>query len=98
MFGAFVEDIGRHVYTGVYEPDHPQATPTALAPTHLIACGCSAVPNRFFRLIDDETAEVVLRSCQDRRVRAWICTGGSAGEPAEVVLPALPVGFERHVG
>ena len=24
-FGAFVEHLGRCVYTGIYEPDHPSA-------------------------------------------------------------------------
>jgi alpha-N-arabinofuranosidase len=25
LFGGFVEHLGRHVYTGIYEPDHPTA-------------------------------------------------------------------------
>ena len=25
LFGAFVEHMGRCVYTGIYEPDHPRA-------------------------------------------------------------------------
>jgi len=25
MFGGFVEHLGRHIYTGIYEPDHPTA-------------------------------------------------------------------------
>jgi alpha-N-arabinofuranosidase len=27
LFGSFVEHLGRCVYTGIYEPDHPSATP-----------------------------------------------------------------------
>jgi alpha-N-arabinofuranosidase len=27
LFGAFVEHMGRSVYTGIFEPDHPTATP-----------------------------------------------------------------------
>jgi len=28
LFGSFVEHMGRCVYTGIYEPDHPSAGPT----------------------------------------------------------------------
>ena len=31
-FGAFVEHLGRCVYTGIYEPDHPEATPEGFRP------------------------------------------------------------------
>nr|AIA83863.1 CAZy families GH51 protein [uncultured Kribbella sp.] len=27
LFGSFVEHMGRCVYTGIYEPEHPTATP-----------------------------------------------------------------------
>jgi alpha-L-arabinofuranosidase len=27
LFGSFVEHLGRCVYTGIYEPDHPTADP-----------------------------------------------------------------------
>ena len=27
LFGSFVEHMGRCVYTGIYEPDHPTADP-----------------------------------------------------------------------
>ena len=27
LFGGFVEHLGRAVYTGIYEPDHPSANP-----------------------------------------------------------------------
>ncbi|MBN2176525.1 MAG: alpha-L-arabinofuranosidase [Demequinaceae bacterium] len=27
LFGTFVEHLGRGIYTGIYEPDHPTATP-----------------------------------------------------------------------
>ncbi|MEU6860073.1 alpha-N-arabinofuranosidase [Glycomyces sp. NPDC046736] len=30
LFGSFVEHLGRCVYTGIYEPDHPTATPEGL--------------------------------------------------------------------
>ena len=33
LFGSFVEHLGRCVYTGIYEPDHPTATSTASART-----------------------------------------------------------------
>jgi len=25
LFGGFIEHLGRHIYTGIYEPDHPAA-------------------------------------------------------------------------
>ncbi|MFC7340537.1 alpha-N-arabinofuranosidase [Saccharopolyspora griseoalba] len=30
LFGSFVEHLGRCVYSGIYEPDHPTATPDGL--------------------------------------------------------------------
>ena len=27
LFGSFVEHMGRCVYAGIFEPDHPSATP-----------------------------------------------------------------------
>src|SRR5918993_2578719 len=42
--------------------------------------------------------EVVPQSGHDRWIWARIFTGGSAGEPTDVVLPALSVNFERLVG
>src|SRR5829696_306248 len=42
--------------------------------------------------------ETVAQSSQDRWIRAGIFTGRTAGEPADVVLPALPVKFQRLIG
>ena len=30
VFGSFVEHLGRCVYTGIYEPEHPSADDTGL--------------------------------------------------------------------
>ena len=40
-FGSFVEHLGRCVYTGIFEPDHPQADEAGSAPTCSTSCGNS---------------------------------------------------------
>ena len=30
VYGAFLEHLGRAIYTGIYEPDHPSADPNGM--------------------------------------------------------------------
>lgn len=34
LFGAFLEHVGRAIYTGIYEPEHPTANKDGFEPCH----------------------------------------------------------------
>ena len=47
LFGSFVEHLGRCVYTGIYEPDHPTADEHAPPPSATrAATSCPATAGR----------------------------------------------------
>ena len=44
LFGSFVEHLGRCVYTGIYEPDHPASAPSRNVPVDSIWPGIPPKP------------------------------------------------------